>query len=407
MQTELELEQAVELIEQEIRPITDTEMVHIEMCRERVLARDFCAPFDNPPFDKSPLDGFALRSADTAGAGNDSPVCILVKNRVCAGMESEDELRPGEAVRIMTGAPMPKGADCVVRLEDIHQESDQSILIYKPLKKWENYCFQGEDIRQGTILLEAGAKLGYVEQGILASMGIGEAEVARRPRVALLVTGDELIDPGRARTPGKIYDSNRVLLKARLKELGMDVIEAGQETDDVHRVAARLEHMACRADFILTTGGVSMGDKDIFHEVLPLMQAQVRFWKVRLKPGTPALFSVYRTTPMLHLSGNPFAAATTFELLARPALAKLGNTPSLLLARRQAVLENSFPKESKGRRMIRGNYHNGRVSVPLASRHASGILSSMRNCNCLVDIPAGSPPLQSGHQVSVLLLNHD
>lgn len=404
----IELEQAVEIILSNCKEIESTEEISVLQGNGRILAEDIYSHISNPPFDRSPLDGFALCSKDLEGASMTSPIKLVVIDRVYAGEYIDTELKQGQAIRIMTGAPIPKGADCVIRIEDVEEEENvleyPTILVRKELKHHENYCFKGEDVEKGQLILSSGKKLSFIEQGILASVGIDKIKVYRKAKVAVFVTGNELIMPGDKLTPGKIYDSNLHLLYARLCELGVEPTIAKFLPDDANTTAKALKDSLLEVDFVITTGGVSVGDMDIFHEVITIMGAKRLFWKVKLKPGTPAMFSMYQDKPMFHLSGNPFAAATTFELLVRPYLSKVYHDSTLASCKRVAILNDDFKKRSKARRFLRAKVYNGFVTIPSLGKHSSGILSSMQDCNCLIDIPAGSNMLQKGSQVDILLL---
>lgn len=408
----IELEQALDIILENGKETNKVEELSLWETNECVIAEDIFSTINNPPFDKSPLDGFALRSQDLQGASKDNPMKLAVVDTIYAGGYSSKEIEVGQAARIMTGAPMPKGTDCVIRLEDIEEiEAEEGIkkelpyiLVGKELKRHENYCFQGEDVKKGSLILSKGEKITYIEQGILASIGLDKVKIYEKPKVALLVTGDELVAPGKNLSKGKIYDSNLTLLYSRLSELGFKPIIADYLSDDPELAAKELKKISETVDVIVTTGGVSVGDKDIFHEVLPIMDAKRLFWRVNLKPGTPAMFSTYQDTVMFNLSGNPFAAITTFELLVRPYLAKASRDKTIVSKRKKAVLGNDFSKASKGRRFIRAKEENGTVTIPEATKHASGILSSMKGCDCLIDIPAGSPKLVKGTEVEIVTL---
>ena len=347
-------------------------------------------PPGSAPFDRSPLDGYALRSADLAGADRDHPAVLEVVDTVYAGDEARIPVGPGQAVRIMTGAMLPPGCDCVVPQEDTDRGDPVSVFV--SLKPFQNYVYQGEDYRKGT-------RLDAASLGVLAGAGITEAEVCRRPRVGLLTTGDEVVSPGTALPAGKIYGSNQMLLAARLAELGFET-ETAHRGDDPAAVAEAMRELLETCDVLLTTGGVSVGDKDIFHQALPLLGAERSFWRVNLKPGTPAMYSLYQGKPILSLSGNPFAAFTTFELLARPLLAALSGEEGPRWG--EGVLDTPFPKASPRRRFIRGRYEHGHITLP--EGHSSGMLASLVGCNCLAELPAGSPPAEAGTRVRILLL---
>lgn len=396
MVTGISLEEAVARMTAPLSPL-GTEALSLERVLGRTLAADVTAPLDQPPFDRSPLDGYALRSADLTGADKEHPAVLEVVDTVYAGDEANIPVNPGQAVRIMTGAMLPPGCDCVVPQEDTDQGSP--VKIFVSLNPYQNYVYRGTDYRKGSVLLKKGTRLDAAALGVLASAGLTEAEVCRRPKVGLLTTGDEVVSPGTPLPAGKIYGSNLMLLAARLAELGFET-ETAHQGDDPAAVAEAMKQLLKTCDVLITTGGVSVGDKDIFHQALPLLGAEQVFWRVNLKPGTPAMYSVWQNKPILSLSGNPFAAAATFELLARPLLAALAGEEGPRWG--EGVLDTPFPKASPRRRFIRGRYENGHITLP--EGHSSGMLSSLVGCNCLAELPAGSPPAEVGTRVRILLL---
>ena len=373
MRTGLTLEEAQQALCEDIDCL-GTEKLPLAEASGRRLAEEITAPMDQPPFDRSPLDGYA---ADTLYAGDAPRVPVA----------------PGQAVRVMTGAMLPEGCDCVLKQEDTDMGSPV-VEIYASLRPGDNYVHRGEDYRAGTCLLPGGSRVDAAAVGVLSSAGITEVPVRRRPRVGVLSTGDEVVEPGvRPLPPGKIYGANLPLLLARLRELGVENVTGQLAGDDPQAVAEAMARMLETCDLLITTGGVSVGDKDIFHQALPLLGAERVFWRLKLK---------YGGKPILSLSGNPFAAFTTFELLARPLLAALSGEPELLPRREKAVLDTPFPKGSGIRRFVRGKCGNGHVSLP--EGHSSGVLRSLVGCSCLVDIPAGSGPLAAGQTVDILML---
>lgn len=404
METEITVERAVELVS-DLAPLPPEE-VPAPLARGRVLAEDLTAPMDQPPWPRSPLDGYALRASDSAGAGPDSPLTLPVADCLFSGDWREEPAPEGSALRIMTGAPIPRGCDCVIRQEDTESDGER-VTIRHSLRPWENYCFQGEDYRKGDTLLPAGTRLDANAMGILASAGLFREDVRlrvrRRPRCALICTGDELAEQGtRPLPPGKIYSANAAALSARLEELGMELgLCLERFSDDAGALAETLRSACGDCDAVFTTGGVSVGAKDILHEALPLLRAERVFWRVELKPGSPLMYARYRGTPILCLSGNPFAAGATFELFGRPLLGALSGRKDLLPLRTRGVLEQGFPKKG-GRRFVRGLFRNGRVTLP--EGHSSGQLRSAAGTNCLAEIPAGAGPLAPGAEVTVWLL---
>lgn len=402
--TQITLEQAEDLVLAHTKVITDTEEIPLLQTSGRLLAEDMAAAFDNPSFDRSPIDGYACKAADVADASREDPARLKVTREIDAGQYSTEEIQKGQAVRIMTGAAIPPGCDCCIRQEDTDY-GEEEVCIYRPEKAWGNYCFRGEDFKTGDVLLKKGTLLNFVETGVLAGMGRTTVPVYRLPRAAVFTTGDEVILPGEPLPPGKIYNSNQTLLAARLLSLGVQLAYVSSIPDEPPAMAQALREAAPNVDVIFTTGAVSVGKKDIMHEALSLIQAERVFWRVLVKPGMPTLFSTYQGIPILSLSGNPFGVAVMAELLARPMIQKMKQDDSLKLVRVQGTMHDSFEKPSKGRRFVRAYWDQAQGVFCLPSGlHSNGILSSMAGCNCLIDIKAGSPALQPGDAAEAILL---
>ncbi len=402
MKFRIELEEAVSIMKESVCEIDETEEVHLEEADGMVLEEDIYAPFNNPPFDRSPLDGYAVIAEDTKNAGRDNPVKLKVIDEVFAGSFSKKTLKCKEAVRIMTGAKLPNGCNAVIKQENTDEGMD-IVEIYEELKKHDNYCFEGEDVKKGTLLMKKGDVLTYIHIGILSGMGYVKVKVKRRLKAALLVTGDEVGVPGKPLMEGKIYDSNMHVFNSRLKGLGINVTACEIIGDDYKTVGDKIKEVMDNADIVITTGGVSVGKKDILHEALPYIGAETLYWKVNLKPGTPAMFSLYNDKPVLSLSGNPFASLATFELLGRPVLAKMSGNRRIDTKIVSALMASEFNKSSKVRRFIRAYYENGEVKLN-SGKHSSGVLSSMIGCNALIDIKAGTEKLSIGDSVNVILI---
>lgn len=396
------LEQAIEILTREFPPLSGEEFLPLEEARGRILSRDITAALDNPPFDRSPLDGYALRAEDIAGASDEAPALLTVVAEVCAGGWYGGTVEKGQAVRIMTGGGIPAGCDCVVRQEETDY-GEERVSVYKPVVKHRNYCFAGEDIKKGAVLMRAGEKLSYVHIGVLAGQGYASVPVRPRVRAAVISTGDEIVPAGAGLGLGKIHDSNLPMIAARLEELGVEVAERRSVGDDPRAVAVAVREGYQKAHMVVTTGGVSVGKKDILHEVLPLLGARRLFWRVEMKPGTPILCGELDGKPLCCLSGNPFAALATFELILRPMLAGLSGDPEMNYRRTTGRMAEDFPKRSPGRRFIRASYRDGIVTLGKLN-HSSGALYSMVGCNCLVDIQPGSKGLRAGDIVKVVLL---
>jgi len=368
----------------------------------RVLAEDIAAVTDQPPFDRSPLDGYAVSHNDIASASEKTPVALRVAQTIYAGDFPAAPLFTGEAARIMTGAPLPDGATCVIRQEDTAR-SGETVHIHTPLCKHENYCFRGEDVARGQPLLCKGERLNSASMGILAGQGRNFVRVYPQPTVYILPTGNELLAAGMPPQPGKIFDSNYYTLSARAMELGAQVAPSINLDDDPDILAAALTDYRPDCQLIVTTGGVSVGEHDYMPQVGETIGANVLFHGIAAKPGGPALAMEKDSVLILSLSGNPFAAFATFELLAVPALRKISGETAIMPRYAKGRMAEHFSKPSKGRRFLRACIEDGNVFFP-GKGHASGILSSLAGCNCLIDIPAGTSPLERGMEVKVILM---
>lgn len=398
----IELEFALKIIGESIKQISSTEKIKIEDARCRIIEEDIYAPINQPPFNRSPLDGYALKSEDTVGASKSKPIRLKVINEIFAGGNINSSVKKNEAIRIMTGAEIPKGADCVIRQENTNYDMNE-VEIYSELSKYENYCFVGEDVQKGSKLISKGEKLTYVHIGLLALMGITEVVVKRKPRIGVISTGDELINSGQPLSKGKIYDSNSVTISMRLLDFGCEIISSKIIGDEVHKVSEYINNIIDNVDVIITTGGVSVGKKDIMHEVIKDINANRLFWRVNIKPGTPVIYSMYKNKPILSLSGNPFAAIATFELMGRELIYKLTGDMDLKQVKKKSFMEDEFLKESQGRRMVRGIYKNNKVYLPQGG-HSSGVMASMLGCNCLIDIKPGTKKLLKGDEVEIIMI---
>ena len=386
----ISLETAIELLTAHVAAIDETEDVALIDSVGRVVAENYFATFDNPPFNRSPLDGYALNSAETPGE-------FKIVGEECAGDFFTGNVNRGECLRLMTGAAIPDACDCVIRQEDVAIDGDK-IFVAQKLHHHENFCFAGEDIKAGAQLVAAGTKLTAAHVAILASQGVATVKVYRRPRIAIASTGDELIAPDEKLSAGKIYNSNLYLLASRLIEMNFAPEILGNLPDDVDFIAEKIS--ALHVDLLITTGGVSVGKKDIMHDVVKKIGERI-FWRVKIKPGAPVIGWTFGKTLGIALSGNPFAAYATFELLTRPVLAKLSRRNEILYKRSRGVLADDFPKKSFGRRFIRARFDGEKIFLPV--RHESGNLFSAVGCNCLIDIPAGSDTLKAGDEVEIIL----
>lgn len=394
------IEQAEDLIRKNTKTITSTETLPLLHARGRILAGDRKASFDNPPYHRSLVDGYACKLSDVENASPDTPAILEVVREIDAGQYSTEEIQKGQAVRIMTGAALPPGCGCCVRQED-SDYGEKQVRIFRPGKAWGNCGFKGDDFKKGSLLLKKGSRIGFAEAGILAGMGHAEVSVFRLPRAAVFTTGDELVPPGQPLPPGKIYNSNQALLTARLLEFGAELVCMESVPDSPSAMAESLKKASKNADVIFTTGAVSSGKKDIMHEALARIGAKRIFWRVMARPGGPTLFSVYQDIPILSLSGSPFGVSVMTELMARPLLQQMKQDDSLKLVRVQGALAEPFDIFGKGRRFVWACWEQGILRLP---RHGGSALASMAGCNCLLDVNAEGHGLKKGHIMEAVLL---
>jgi molybdopterin molybdotransferase len=400
MLKDIDLESAIDLVRKSAA-LLESEDVALPYADGRVLAEDVFASIDQPAFPRSPLDGYALHSADSEGASVDAPVKLRVVEKIYAGDWTDRRVERGECVRLMTGAVIPDGCDCVIRQEDTDC-GEETVAIYLSLNEWRNYCFKGEDFRTGSLLLSASERIGPAAVAVFASAGVAKLRVVRKPVVAFVSTGSELIRPGEAYSGGKVYESSSYYMSARLAGMGVDVSDIVTVKDDERDLTDCLRKATAGADLVITTGGVSVGERDLLPGLMQSLGAERVFHGIEMKPGSPTMFSVLDGVNILSLSGNPFAAITGFELLAWPILSGMTGDESLLGPTVRGELKSSFRKRSDTRRFLRG-YFDGR-GVTLPESHDNGQIRSLIGCNCLVDIPEGSDSLKEGDAVNLLLL---
>lgn len=392
------VERAVEL-SRAAAAVLEEEQVPLPQALGRTLRRPVFAPFPQPPFDRSPLDGYALRAADIVSASEEMPALLRVAEKVCAGQVPRHPLAPGQAVRVMTGAMLPPGADCVIRQEDTDL-GEERVRIFHAAAAGENRCLAGEEYAAGTLLLDRGTRMDAAALAVAAGAGVERLWVCRRARTAVIATGDELCAPGCPLPPGKVYDANTAYLEARLGQLGMPPDVSIRSGDTLEGIVRALE--ACAgSDLIVTTGGVSVGERDLMEPALTAWGAEVVFHGVAMKPGMPTLLARRGGTVVMALSGNPFAAAVAFELFARPVLGRMTEAPGLEMERTTALAAADFQKPGGTvRRYLRGRLERGTVTVPGAQRN--GQMRSMVGCNCLVELPGGA--MRRGDRVDILIL---
>jgi molybdopterin molybdotransferase len=420
-QTMISVEEALERIlsyvgrlEPEERPVPET--------LGQVLAEHVEAAFDIPPLDNTAMDGYAVRAADTEGASEESPVRLRVSGELAAGYIFNGEVTPGCAVRIMTGAPIPRGADAVVPFEETDEaaagparqfgsfaKSSSNVQVLKAAKPGANIRRAGEDVRSGAAVLSQGTVLHAAQIGVLASLGRATVRVIRRPVVAILSTGDELLEPGQPIAPGKIYDSNAYSVSAMVRESGGIPKRLGIASDTVEALTAKIRR-GLDADLLITSAGVSRGDYDVVKDVLA-KEGDIDFWTVRMKPGKPLAFGAFpsgdRRVPHIGLPGNPVSSMITFELFGRPAVFKMLGRSGWQRPTVRAVAEDRIVNTDGRRIYARAivSRRDERYYVSLTGPQGSGILTSMAQANALAVVPEDVPAVEPGDEVECLLLD--
>ncbi|SEB67377.1 molybdopterin molybdochelatase [Pseudomonas saponiphila] len=374
-------------------PIVEREQLPLAATQGRVLAEALISSLDLPPWPNSAMDGYALRLEDWKGEP------LPVSQRIFAG-QSPEPLQPGTCARIFTGAPVPAGADCVEMQENAQVQDDQRVLFTQSLKVGQNIRPQGQETTVGEQVLAAGTRLGPIEQGLAASLGCAELAVVRRVRVAVLSTGDELVEPGQALGPGQIYNSNRVLLCSWLQRLGCEVLDAGILPDDLPATRQRLAELG-EVDLILSTGGVSVGEADFLG--MALREAgELTLWKLAIKPGKPLTVGHFRGVPVIGLPGNPASTLVTFALLARPYLLRRQGVQQVQPMRFQVPGGFVWPQPGNRREYLRGRLENGRAII--YRNQSSGVLRSAAWAEGLVEVLEGRT-LEEGDWVSFIPLS--
>lgn len=367
----------------------------------RVASRDVWAEQNMPSFDRSPFDGYAVRASDTRMATADRPVALWVLEEVPAGHVATVEVAMGTAVKVMTGAPIPVGADTVVKQEEVAVVTEKQIRIFRALRERNNVVHAGENICEGELLVKKGAVLNPASIGLLAEQGIDSVYVHKMVQVAIISTGDELTRLGETLETGRIYDSNSHTLQAKCRELGVCPIMLGSVPDCVEAIVERVQEGLSKADIVITTGGVSVGEYDLVGKAVEALGGEVIFWRVDIKPGSPMLVAAKNGKLIIGLSGNPVAALITFDLLVVPALKKMMGRNRYFYSKLQGSLLNGFNKTSVQRRFLRARLLTGKgmLWIKLMDIQNNSALKALEACNLFVDVPAGSDVLNPGDTV--------
>lgn len=391
------------IIERAVAPVAGEERLPLDAALDRVLARDLVSPIDVPAHDNAAMDGYAFRITDLAADGSTR---LTIRGSAFAGRPFDGTVAPGHAVRVMTGAVIPAGLDSVVMQESVRGDGD-TIEIDPAQHAGQHVRRRGEDLAVGGVAIAAGRLLTPSDVGLIASLGIAQVTVRRRPRVAFFTTGNELRAPGQPLAPGQIYDSNRHTLQAMLTRLGVQPLDLGTVADDPASLESVMRSAASSADAIISSGGVSVGEADFTRTVLAAL-GDVAFWSIAMRPGRPLAFGRIGEAHYFGLPGNPVATMIAFYVFVRPALRRLagvtGSTPPVV----QAIADGAFDKKPGRTEYQRGvlfTGEDGRTRVRSTGPQGSGVLSSLSRANCLVVLGHARPAVVPGDIVDCLPLD--
>jgi molybdopterin molybdotransferase len=400
----ISVEEALERILAEIT-LLDVVQVPLAETLGHVLAQDVIAQEDMPPFANSAMDGFALLSKDSQPRGGQPPR-LRVTGGVAAGYVADHAVTDGTAMRIMTGAPVPPGADAVIQVELTHFDGPESawVEILEAVVPGNNIRPAGEDMQRGQTILAHGSEIGPWEIGILATLGWATVPVVRRPHVAILGTGDEVIDVDEPLQPGKIRNSNSYLLEAAVRRAGAVPHRLGVARDTVESLREKFTE-AMQSDLIITSGGVSVGDFDLVKNIMT-EQGAINFWRINMRPGKPVAFGHIGKVPLLGLPGNPVSAAVTFELFGRPVIRKMSGHTRLLRPQIEVVVDDGVSDRAMRRHYVRARveWRDGRYVAHTTGNQGSNIMTSLLNANALVIVPEGGVEVKPGDTAKAMML---
>ncbi len=385
------------------------ELVPLTQAHGRFIAEAIRADHDVPAFDRSPYDGYAIRSIDSQEASSQQPVHFQVVGEIGAGYVYNEVVGERQAVRIMTGAPIPQGCDAVVMLELTHtfEENDQKYMsIKRSFGTGTNISYKGEDVQQGAILIERGQYINPGVMALLATFGYEQVPVYRRPVIGVIATGSELLEPGEPLEPGKIRNSNAYMMMAQIERAGAEVKYFGKLSDDLNLCIGHVEKALQEVDVLITTGGVSVGDYDYLPAIYEAIDANVLFNKIAMRPGSVTTVAARKGQLLFGLSGNPSACYVGFELFVRPIIRTACGNQQPHLRREQAILGADFTKPNPFTRFVRANayYEKGQLVAVPSGFDKSSAVSSLATANAFIVLPGGSRGYEKGMSVAVLLL---
>lgn len=389
-------ETARDLLIEQVTPVS-TETLPLPECAGRVLAGELLAEENVPAFDRSPYDGYALRAADSFSATEENPVTLRILEEVPAGAVPSVTVAEGEAVKVLTGAPIPEGADAVIPFERT-EFSDETVTIFAPLKSGENVVKIGEDVQKGAVLASKGEVIDTGLSGAHAAQGVAMPEVFRIPKIGIISTGNEIVEADEKPAAGKIRNSNRYSLSAALAAAGCQGVYLGIAGDSVEKIAELITKGLAECDAVMLTGGVSVGDYDLTPEAMELAGVRMLIRGVAIKPGMACAYGIKDGKLVCGLSGNPASSLTNFYSVALPAIRKLTGRREYMPKEIKVTLKSDFKKKSPAVRLLRGrlDLSDGTARLDLPKDQGNVVLSSMIGCNVLAIVPAGSGPQSAG-----------
>lgn len=383
----MQIEECLNNVLEAVKPIEEYETVPLNKLCGRISYRDVFASSPVPPFPKSAMDGYAVRAEDTVEAEKLGEVSLKVTGKLLAGEYENIEYKKNTAVRVMTGSYIPYGFDAVVKQEDTDMGED-SVTVRKRVCPGENYCTAGEDIRQGAVILEKGKVIDPVKIGMLASAGKASADVVRKPKITIISTGSELMEPGRELLPGKIYASTGYILASAAEKHGIKVC-GPYLCGDCEKEAEKLINSAAEtSDMVITTGALSVGERDFIPALIKNMGGEILFSGADIQPGTPTMASLVKNKVVLSLSGNPYAAVANFEVYFWDIMARMTECSDMSPEISSAYLKDDYNKVNRHRRLIRAKAENDKVYLP-SQVHSSSVINNLTLCNCFIDLEPG------------------
>lgn len=383
----------------------ETELLPLEQCAGRILAEALLASENVPPFDRSAYDGYTFRAEDVATASEEAPVTLQVLEEIPAGSTPTKEITQGTASKILTGAPIPQGANVVIKYE-LTKFTEDSVTLFAPVKAGANIVGIGEDVKAGTVLAAAGRFIDAGLMGTLAAQGKAQPLVYKKPIIGIISTGSELVDVKDDCAPGKIRNSNRYTLTSALTSIGCDARFLGLAGDRTEDIAVLIKDHIDECDAILLTGGVSVGDYDLTPDAMQMAGAEILLQHIRMKPGMACCFGTLKGKLICGLSGNPASAATTYYAVVQPALRKLTGRTDAMPEEFTVELAEEFKRKSPIDRFLRGKLllSGGKIRISICAEQGNAVLSSMIGCDIMALIPGGSGPLPAGTPLKAILL---